>query len=208
MMHLMMRFWNIWRESEMLKIAHVHGYPVEYLGLFAKLKDGGTIRQFINEVESLANKLKLDEDDKFEFKGDCLEVLCEIFFKLNSTSPRFGLRDYIPNTKDNDYGVDGTGYNANGDKCAVQVKYKQNPAEQILFADIAKTYMSGAEQNEIDVKKDKIIYIFTTSNIESNPLQLFKDKYVFISRKMIASEIDNNVNFWQVAYLEVYNSLN
>lgn len=193
----------------MLRVSHIHGRPDVYHDLFQTFRTGTTIREFVNTIEQLSTVLKFSNDDEQQkFKGDSLEVLSELFFTFNSTSPRHGIRDYEPVSISDDFGVDAIGYNANGHKVAVQCKYKSNPQEPILYADVAKTFCSGLLDFECDVTQDNTIFVFTTSNVMTGALSRLEKKLVFLSRNMIGSEIDNNKSFWELCYLKVYNSLN
>ena len=193
----------------MLRVSHIHGRPDVYHDLFQTFRTGTTIREFINTIEQLSTALKFSNDDEQQkFKGDSLEVLSELFFTFNSTSPRHGIRDYEPVSISDDFGVDAIGYNANGHKVAVQCKYKSNHQEPILYADVAKTFCSGLLDFECDVTQDNTIFVFTTSNVMTGALSRLEKKLVFLSRNMIGSEIDNNKSFWELCYLKVYNSLN
>lgn len=193
----------------MLKVSHIHGRPDVYHDLFQTFRTGTTIREFVYTIEQLSTALKFSNDDEQQkFKGDSLEVLSELFFTFNSTSPRHGIKDYEPVSISDDFGVDAIGYNANGHKVAVQCKYKANPQEPILYADVAKTFCSGMLDFECDVKENNSIFVFTTSNVMTSALSRLEKKLVFLSRNMIGAEIDNNKSFWELSYLKVYNSLN
>lgn len=193
----------------MLKVPHIHGRPDVYYDLFKHFRTGTTIREFVNTIEQLSSALKFPNDDEMQkFKGDSLEVLSELFFSFNTTSPRHGIKDYEPVSISDDFGVDAIGYNANGHKVAVQCKYKANPQEPILYADVAKTFTSGLLDFECDVTENDTIFVFTTSNVMTSALSRLEKKLVFLSRNMIGSEIDNNKSFWELSYLKIHNTLN
>lgn len=193
----------------MLKVPHIHGRPDVYYDLFKHFRTGTTIREFVNTIEQLSSALKFPNDDEMQkFKGDSLEVLSELFFSFNTTSPRHGIKDYEPVSISDDFGVDAIGYNANGHKVAVQCKYKANPQEPILYADVAKTFTSGLLDFECDVTENDTIFVFTTSNVMTSALSRLEKKLVFLSRNMIGAEIDNNKSFWELSYLKIHSTLN
>ncbi len=193
----------------MLKSIQIAGYPKEYYDLFHTFKDGGTIREFINKVETLARNFNFPDDDAlYKFKGDMLEVLSEIFFNIFYADENVGVAEYEPIFVDEDYGVDAMGVNPNGHKVAIQVKYRRDPKVPILYTDIAKTFTAGIVIHELDLLHDNTIYIFTTSNGVTPACQtVLGDKIVVITREIIARKIDNNHIFWKYAYGKIYEYL-
>lgn len=261
----------------MLKCKMIFSLPTEYLRLYEGFKEGGTIREWINKVESLSastvchdaetnmrllrlrlageweiahkedifsirmpgqGKIEsealawlrqagewdgkswhvsrkdvewlLYEDEINKFKGDMLEVLSEMFFQRFGADEAVGLMDYCPVDIGADYGVDATGRNANGHKCAVQVKYRSNPASLISYADIARTYTSAVQQLHLeDVHDhDRTIFLFTTATGVTGPFEkVMGRKCVVIGRAAIATKIDNNKNFWAKAHEEMFETL-
>lgn len=195
----------------MLKSLQIAGYPKEYYELFDSFKDGsGTIRKFINKVEQLSRNYKFpDEDALYKFKGDMLEVLSEIFFNVFFADESLGVTGYTPITLEEDYGVDAYGVNPNGHKVAVQVKYRGNPKDLVLYTEVAKTYTAGMILHELDLNNDHTIYVFTTANgVTPACLHVFGDKLTVVSRDMIARRIDNNETFWRYAFAKIYEYLN
>jgi hypothetical protein len=170
--------------------------------------NGGTLREFKNAVEAHANNFETD-DVQNKFKGDCLEILAELFFNKYEADPSVGLKEYTPVIIGNDYGVDATGTNANNQKVAVQIKYRSNPADLVTYEEIAKTYTSGELSLNLDLKKENSIYVFTNSNDVTHSCKyVFGDRLVILNRDIISGYIDNNATFWNYAYNEVYNYLN
>jgi phage pi2 protein 07 len=169
-------------------------------------RKGVMFRDFINAVERSSPK---DQDESNKFKGDCLEIFAEIFFNAFSNDPSVGLMDYVPINIENDYGVDATGYNADNRQVAVQVKYRKNPLEKVKYEEISKTYTSGMIMLDLDLNHKQSIYIFTTA-IESTPAckKVFENRLVEINLDIIKNYVDNNSNFWEYAFQEVYEYLN
>jgi len=193
----------------MLKCKHISAYPSEYLSLFGHPKDGegDTLREFISAIERLSGPRGIgfrSDDDMHKFKGDCLEVLSELFFTRFNSDPAMGLAEYVPVKIEDDFGVDAIGVNPNGDKSAVQVKYRSNPKDVVTYADVARTYSSGVKMLGIDPCKPRTIFVFTTAqDVSFQCKKVFGDSLVIINRNILARAINNNRNFWRLSYEEV-----
>lgn len=158
-----------------------------------------TISQWVRKVEELSKKAssRNDEDEINKFKGDMLEIFSELFFRSFQNDPEVGLREFVPIAPEEDFGVDAIGVNVNNDQCAIQVKYRANPTDEIGYTDIAKTYTSARIFNKISLDNDDTIFLFTTSrgaNYICN--SVFKGKLRVIGRGIIAGKVDNNNSFW------------
>jgi len=171
-----------------------------------------TIDNWISLVENHANQIVSKKDDKEkrmnDFRGDMLEILAEIFFKNSVFDDRFGLQKYTIADSTSDYGVDATGYNVNGHKCAVQCKYRANPNptgdDQIKYEDLTKTYFDGRENHECDLDKPHTVFLFTTASTYSFVIDVnFKDKLVFLGRRQLSEIIHQNNNFWAIANSQI-----
>lgn len=190
----------------MLKCKHIASYPDAYLELFQAPKDGqeDTLREFVNAVERMVGPKKLDIRDqkrRYKFKGDALEILAELFFTRFNCDPAFGLTDYKPTNPNDDFGVDATGINANGDLSVVQVKYRRNPANEIRYKDLAKTAIDGIYNFGLDGKRDYNVFVFTTADdVQWQCKKRFGKHLVIINRALIKRTIDNNRNFWKLAF--------
>lgn len=193
----------------MLKTSgHVKKYCKPVLSIFKGCSKGATLEEYMKAIEKYALQIS-DEDERRTFKGDMLEILAEIFFKAFENSPTVGLRNYTPIPLDQDYGVDAKGINANGETCAVQVKYRLNPLEEITYSDIARTYASGNIQLKLDLKGKDRIYVFTTaSGVNKECRKVFNRMVRVIGKNIIRREINNNVNFWLTAFNEIVETLN
>jgi|688.fasta_scaffold500393_2 hypothetical protein len=194
-------------------------YPSEIDDIFSTLKNADkslkTIDIWVSLVENHASRIsagKKSEEEKSEaennFKGDMLELLAEIFFKNSPFDDRFGLRDYTVADCDSDYGVDATGVNVNGHKCAVQCKYRANPNpkgdDQIKYEDLAKTYCDGRKNHACDLDKPNTIFLFTTANGYSFHIdKQFKKELVFLGRNQLSEILHKNINFWNLAYEQI-----
>lgn len=195
----------------MLKSIQIASYPKEYYELFHTFNDGkGTIRKFLNKIEQLARGMKFkDDNDLNKFKGDMLEVLSEIFFNVFYADENVGIAEYCPIHVDEDYGVDAIGVNPNGHKVGIQVKYRGNPKDLVLYTEVAKTYTAGVILHGLDLQYASTVYIFTTSNGVTPACQhVLGDKLVVIHRDLIARKIDNNMIFWRYAFSKIYEYLN
>jgi hypothetical protein len=190
---------------------HIKKYHAFCSSFFEKMHLRGTkdatIQEFIYEVEKEAFNIQ-DEDVRKTFKGDMLEILSEVFFCLNKTNPAVGLKDYKAVCIEEDYGVDATGTNANNNDCAVQVKYRHNPKDSILYSEIARTYASGRLQLNLPLDTANSIYIFTTAYEVTPACQaVFGDIIRVINRNIIESQVNNNAIFWEEAFKAVLDVL-
>lgn len=209
----------------MLKTAgHVKKHYIACCVIFEELKNragkNATLQEFMQLIESIVDKgLTMpglpngldpisDVDEAHVFRGDMLEVLAELFFKAFPNSPQVGLTDYTPVPLEEDYGVDGKGVNATGKECAVQVKYRGDPENLVLYAEMARTYTSGVIQMGIPLEGPDCLYVFTTANGVTVACQTVFGKMLrVLNREVIGNEINNNVSFWQKAFEEVQETL-
>jgi hypothetical protein len=165
-----------------------------------------TFKEFIKSIESFAGNYS--EEVVQTYKGDMLEIFSEIFFKSCENDARFGLKNYEPVKLENDFGVDATGVNVNGHKCAIQVKFRSNPFDDILYSDIAKTYCSGRRQLGLDLDEDNSIFIFTSAHKATVACNTVMQSTIrLISREVISREVDNNKSFWEFAFSEIEKTL-
>lgn len=196
----------------MLKTAgHVKKYYKPCCILFEDFKNrqgtNVTLKEFMKQIKIMGAEIE-NEDDRKTFKGDMLEIMAEIFFKAFSNSPQVGLTDYEPVPLEKDYGVDGFGINATGKKCAVQIKYRSNPEDSVLYSEMARTYTSAVIQLNIPLEGDDCLYVFTTAHGVTTACEtVFGKKLRVINREIISNEINNNVNFWNQAYKEIEETL-
>lgn len=215
----------------LLQTFATNGYKKEIYQLFEKFKDGGTLKLWMNEVVHTANTIfQLDEEelrqegyadeeiaeefkrqvnDKNKFKGDCLEILSEIFFNQHQSDERVGIREYKSVPTNEDYGVDATGVNVAGNDCVNQIKWRNNPQDLIEYSDLAKTYTSGRTQFSLDLDKSNTIFVFTTANgVNHVAKKVLAERLVVVDRKFIKRLIDNNKTFWLIAHEMILNTIN
>lgn len=190
-------------------------YLNECISLFDIVEGVKTIGDFVARVEDLAtNKFpnaaydEKEEDKLNTFKGDMLEVLSEVFFHIFSSHPAVGISNYNPILLSEDYGVDAVGTNVNGDLCAVQVKYRNNPVALITYEDMTKTYTAGKLSHRLSLEKNDTVFLFTTGEGITAPCeQVFGSLIRVINRRIIAGLIDNNQNFWEAVQTMVLDTL-
>lgn len=190
-------------------------YLNECIAMFDLVEGVKTIGNFVAKVEDLAVQKfpnaaydEKEEDKLNAFKGDMLEILAEIFFTINSAHPAVGITDYTPVSLSEDYGVDATGTNVNGDLCAAQVKYRNNPVALITYEDMSKTFTAGKLSHCLPLEKNDTVFLFTTGEgITSACENVFGSVIRVINRRIIAGLIDNNQNFWQETEELILNTL-
>ena len=163
----------------MLEHSAISVYHKQVMDIFETLDTAEqslkTLENWIALVENHANQISTKSNDlekrMNDFRGDMLEILAEIFFKNSVFDDRFGLQKYNIADCASDYGVDATGYNVNGHKCAVQCKYRANPNptgdDQIKYEDLTKTYFDGRENHACDLNKPHTVFLFTTASTYS-----------------------------------------
>jgi len=161
---------------------------------------------FLVEIEKWALKIQ-NPNDRDIFRGDMLEILAEMFFGAFANDPAVGLTGYTPVPLPKDYGVDGTGSNAAGTACAVQVKYRGDPTDYVTYAEIARTFTSAVLQLGVPLYNGSDnIFIFTSAyDVTVACKTVMGNKIHVLSRGIIKSKIDNNVSFWEYAFMEIYN---
>lgn len=215
----------------MLKTSLIFEQPKDYYDIFShmlSLRENASIRQFVNKTESMSNaycnsvedlckvmffdsiesKEAYIKDKVNKYKGDLLEILSEIFFTEYKSDPAVGIKEYTPVSITDDFGVDATGINVNGNKVAIQVKYRANVSDRIDYESVAKTFTSAVCQHGINPAYDSIIYIFTTAQgCDFPPEKVLENKLVTLNRSIIANKVDGNITFWENAYKSVYEAL-
>jgi len=197
----------------LLNADKIYTYFEEVAFLFDSNDGVKTIGEFVKQINHLSNKYvdPIDPtDDKINtFKGDMFELLGEIFFNGFSNDPAVGIRDYEVVPLDEDYGVDAIGTNANGDRVAVQYKFKSKPMDSVEYAAIARTYAAGRRRHKLDLDKPDTIWLVTTGNGTTGPCkEVFGDSLRVIYRDILAGKIDNNMSFWKGAEEQIEATLN
>ena len=186
----------------------ISSYPKEIFEIAYNFRGGETVlNDLTKEIYDMS--LYKSEDSRNKFKGDMFEIFAWTFFAAFSNDPSVGLLEYKPINIEEDYGVDGTGTNANGDSVAVQVKYKSNPTNLVSYTDIAKTYTSGQIMLNLDLGTENSIYVFTNSKgVTPACKSVFGNIVKVLDGNNIDHYVRNNVNFWKFFYDEIYNYLN
>jgi len=196
----------------MLRTAgHVRKYYKPCCLIFEEFKNRGTENATLGEYMKAIEKHCEDFDDGdkiLTFKGDMLEILAELIFKAFPNDPKIGLVDYEPVPLEDDYGVDGFGVNAAGKKVPVQVKYRSNPTDDVLYAEVSRTYTSAQIQLRMEIQGENSIYVLTTANKVTTACKtVFGNMLRVINGETIRQNINNNKSFWELAYEEVKETL-
>lgn len=197
----------------MLKTAgHVKKHYKPCCVIFEEFKNrngvNATFDSFLSEVEKWAGKVS-DPEDKDILRGDMLEIFAEVFFGAFANDPAVGLTGYTPVPLPEDYGMDGTGTNAAGTACAVQIKYRGDPTDSVTYAEIARTFTSAVLQRKLPLYEGQDnIFIFTSAyDVTIACKTVLGNKIHVLSRSIIQGKVDNNVSFWNHAYGEIANTL-
>lgn len=193
-----------------MKTTLINKYPEEvskifYYLMFNTIEDKGnnfkTFDTFINIVDKMSVKISDDVEIRKVFKGDLLEIFAEIFFNCFESDPEVGILDYTPVSIEEDFGCDGQGINAAGNRVAVQVKFRNNPLDDITYEELAKTDCSAMRLLDINTSLPNSIYIFTSAFKVSHSAQTVLGKsLVILGKNEISYKVDNNVTFWNKAW--------
>lgn len=193
-----------------MKTTLISKYPVEISKLFYYFKsldisevgnNYKTFSHFIDCIKKYSENISNDENIQKKFKGDILEVFAEIFFTCFENDPEIGLKNYTPISIDSDYGCDAFGLNAAGQKCAVQVKFRNNPLDSVTYEELAKTDVSARRLLNVNTSLHNSIFLFTSAYDISNSAKIVLDKsLVVIDKNKISYKIDNNISFWDKAW--------
>lgn len=142
----------------------------------------------------------VEEKDRLKFKGDMFEVFAYFFFRY-IRDPSIGLEEYKSVPIEEDYGVDGFGISPNGLKSAVQVKYRSNPNNLVLYSEISKTFTSGQLMLKLDMDRENSIFVFTNA-IDVTPAckHVLGDRLKLLGRDQLKHYVDNYVPFWKHMY--------
>lgn len=189
-----------------MKSTLIYKYPNEVAKLFYYFKSLNieevgtnykTFKNFIYCIEKYSENISDDKDVQKKFKGDILEIFAELFFICLENDPDVGLSKYNPISIDQDYGCDGEGVNAAGNRCAVQVKFRSNPQDIITYEELAKTDSSAKRLLKIDTSIDKTLWVFTSAyDISNSVRKVMGNSIVLVGYNQISYKVDNNVGFW------------
>lgn len=208
----------------MIKHTSPSSYPVQYFEMYKEMLrligtgEGASFRLWMNYLirvsKEIIDKQNLPDDQKENalnvFRGDMLEVFSELFFNSFYVDETCGIKDYTPVAINEDYGVDAIGTNVNGHKCAVQVKFRANPADLIEYADIARTFCAGLLAHDLkDIyAHNHTIFVFTSATgVTAACQKVLGKKVVLVNRLMISKKVDNNLTFWEGCYKEILEKL-
>jgi len=158
---------------------------------------------FLRRVEA-ASKKNATRYDSNKYKGDAFEMFVEMFLNAFKFDNRFGLTNYTPVLVE-DNGVDGVGYNSQGQKSVVQVKYRGDSNYilegnqdhlQHLMSDGMATH--DVVLAKIDKDEQYKHYIFSTAKDLNyyTKESVFKNAVYHFGRKDFKYMLDNNKPFW------------
>ncbi len=154
---------------------------------------------FMNEMEKLqvTDTKECTMESLNCLKGDLFELFAEIFFKIYESHPSVGLTNYEVVDLVDDLGMDASAVNVSGQPCAVQVKYRANPLEEITYGDICKTYRQATTKYNIPIGVDNTFYLFMSCYDITHVLKKdFGNELNTIGKREIQAMCDNNKTFW------------
>lgn len=157
------------------------------------------LRFFEDLIKLQGEKVSRNDDEFKKFKGDIFEIFCEIYSYLVKSQNTCGFVDYVAN--EDDYGVDGYARNYANFKCAVQVKFRSNPSDEIDYGSLAKTDCQARRQGGVETNKENTIILFTNcAGANENSKHVLKDSLYVVNRELIESQVNGNVIFWNDAF--------
>lgn len=168
-------------------------------GLFTNVKTMSGLIKNINKQSTINS----DRYDSNTYKGDAFEFFVELFLHINSTDNRVGVYNYKPIQSNDDRGADGIGENMRGEKCVVQIKFRDDTNKVLTANDdnlgnlvlYGATIGIGYDLERVDNYRH---FIFTTAN----GLHYYTDNEMFLNKvKCFAIDdfklmVDGNIHFW------------
>jgi hypothetical protein len=144
-----------------------------------------------------------DRYDSNTYKGDAFEFFVELFLYINSTDNRVGVYNYKPILSNDDRGADGIGENMKGEKCVVQIKFRDDATKVLTTNDdnLGNLVLYGAGIGigyDLENTNNYRHFVFTTAK----GLHYFTDNEMFLNKvKCFAIDdfklmVDGNVHFW------------
>lgn len=181
-----------------------HGFGKRAHDIVGLFKDTNKMATFMRKLEKQA-KLDPDRYDRDKYVGDGLEFLMNIFILTAEFDKRVGISKYEPVQSD-DNGVDGIGFNLNGEKCAIQIKYRSNTMKGLtanedhltnFTNDAMMKYRIIIPEKNTDIPRH---YVFTTAQglnfyTDANVFKGFVKCYGIDDLKYF---LDDNFNFWNL----------
>ena len=180
-----------------------HNFKTKAHNLVALFEGTKKMATFMRKLEeqSMIDPLRYDP---FKYVGDGFELFVELFLKLHSTDNRVGVCKYQP-VQENDNGVDGIGLNIRGEKCVVQIKYRNN-TQQLLTANadhlsnmITDGMLAHGVVADMEEPKNYRHFVFTTADGLHfyTDQEMYKNKVRCIGYNDFRSMLDNNNMFWE-----------
>lgn len=163
-------------------------------------KDVTKMSQFKSKLEKMSTK-QTDRYPQHKFVGDGFEMFVEIFIKIFECDNRLGISEYTPITVGQDNGVDGYGVNINGEKCAIQVKFRGDTNKKLTATeDKLDSFITESVLNEVYPVPGTSFkhFVFTTAE----DLHYYTDNEKFRNTVMcfgwskFRQMTDNNLPFW------------
>lgn len=167
-------------------------------GLFTNVNKMSTLMRKIEEQSSI-DPLRYDP---MKYVGDAFEFFVELFLEIHNVDNRVGVYKYVPINPTEDIGADGYGINMQGNKCAVQVKYRSNTDTLLTNNEdkLGNLMVAGMHEGVTfsNNKKEFRHFVFTTAkelHFHTNE-QMYKGKVKCFGINQFRKMVDNNPIFW------------
>ena len=180
-----------------------HQFKTKAHDLVALFDQTNKMSTFKTKVERQANQNPQDYPYN-DYVGDAFELLVELIIKLHPVDNRLGISNYVP-IQSNDNGVDGYGINADGNKCAIQAKFRNDVTTNLsatkdhLDSFIVESLSNGITPLGKHEKGYPKHYIFTTAEGLHHYTETEKWKAFnihVIKWSTLRQMLDNNYLFW------------
>lgn len=183
-----------------IKSKFFHNRKNECLEIYSKLCVDGSLSKYEKLISEYSNQPHLEtEEQRNKFKGDMWEIFAELYFSILGPMLYVAVKNYTPNNGI-DYGVDGSAtHSSKGHVIVIQVKYRSNPADKIIYEDLAKTVAQGGSRHYDFNWADRPESLICFSNSGANYCahDAFKDTLIDIDRSFLKRTVNGNSGFWE-----------
>jgi len=139
-----------------------------------------------------------------KFKGDLFEIFAEGFYKTVGNDPTIAIRDYTPVNQSEDYGVDATGLDNNGNVVTFSIKFRNRFPKRHKFdnthilKDLGQFISWSQNGLGIPIQTKNRMIVFTTYDTMSPFSNPEITKLITVHGwKTIQYHADKNNAFWK-----------
>ena len=122
-----------------------------------------SLSHLVEYIHNHSEKMGSTDYTANSIKGDMFEIFVEYFIKELGTHNDVNIANYKPGGVSRDLGVDGVGIAGDGEKAAVQVKFKHDPRRLIDHEEASKFFGQSILEVKIDQNNLRNLLFITTS---------------------------------------------